>query len=87
MFNSRHFCLNMTVSIVNISQNWMFLLQAVISVHRTVVKGNNTHILLELLFSIILLNITKISLGSKKLQCKQQGGKIFLKKTAGNQYM
>jgi len=34
------------ISFVNIDQNWMFMLQAVVSVHDIVVKGSNMPILL-----------------------------------------
>ena len=34
------------VSIVNISQNWKLMLQAVVNVHGTVVKGSDMYIIL-----------------------------------------
>ena len=46
IFNSHYFCLNLAFSIANISQKWMLLLQAVVKVHKTVMKGNNKQILL-----------------------------------------
>jgi len=61
---------------VNISQNWMLMLKAVVSVHRTVMKGNDMHSLLQLffcVFCIILPYIIEISLEQKSYGANMKG--------------
>jgi len=51
IFNSRHCCVNFTFSTVNISQNWMLMLQAFVSLHSREKKRYIHTIVIVLLYN------------------------------------
>ena len=61
IFSSRHFCLDLTVFIVTISQNWVLMLQTFVRYTLNSCEGQYyAHLIAIVLLYIILPNIIKL---------------------------